>query len=104
MLQRGGYRVLEASRAEEALELASDPRRVIDLLLTDIVMPGMSGPEVVARMREIRPTLKAICMSGYTDDTVVRHGMLESGIAFLQKPVTPDALRDKVRSVLDDAG
>jgi DNA-binding NtrC family response regulator len=57
---------------------------------------------VVRRMREIRPNLRAICMSGYTDETVVRHGILESGIAFLQKPITPDSLRQKVRSVLDD--
>ncbi len=104
MLQRGGYRVIEATRAEEALEVAKDPERTIDLLLTDIVMPGMSGPEVVRRMREIRPDLKAICMSGYTDETVVRHGILESGIAFLQKPITPDSLRQKVRGVLDDPG
>jgi two-component system, cell cycle sensor histidine kinase and response regulator CckA len=103
MLQRGGYRVIEATRAEEALEAANDPSRTIDLLLTDIVMPGMSGPEVVKRIREIRPNLKAICMSGYTDETVFRHGILESGIAFLQKPITPDSLRQKVRSVLDEA-
>jgi CheY-like chemotaxis protein len=102
MLQRGGYRVIEATRAEEALELAKDPGRIIDLLLTDIVMPVMSGPEVVKRMRELRPELKAICMSGYTDETVVHHGILESGIAFLQKPVTPDSLRLKVRSGLDE--
>jgi two-component system, cell cycle sensor histidine kinase and response regulator CckA len=102
MLQRGGYRVIEATRAAEALEIASDPTLTIDLLLTDIVMPGMSGPEVVQLMREVRPSLKAICMSGYTDETVVRHGILESGIAFLQKPITPDSLRHKVRSVLDD--
>jgi two-component system, cell cycle sensor histidine kinase and response regulator CckA len=102
MLQRGGYRVIEATRAEEALDAARDKERTIDLLLTDIVMPGMSGPEVVRRIREIRPNLKAICMSGYTDDTVVRHGILESGIAFLQKPITPDSLRQKVRSVLED--
>jgi two-component system cell cycle sensor histidine kinase/response regulator CckA len=104
MLQRGGYEVIEATRAEEALDVASDPARPIDLLLTDIVMPGMSGPEVVRKIRELRPGLKAICMSGYTDETVVRHGILESGIAFLQKPVTPDSLRQKVRSVLDDEG
>jgi two-component system cell cycle sensor histidine kinase/response regulator CckA len=104
MLQRGGYRVIEATRAEEALEIARDPSRTVDLLLTDIVMPGMSGPEVVRKIREIRPDLKAICMSGYTDDTVVRHGILESGIAFLQKPITPDSLRQKVRSVLDEEG
>jgi two-component system, cell cycle sensor histidine kinase and response regulator CckA len=104
MLQRGGYEVIEATRAEEALDVASDLARPIDLLLTDIVMPDMSGPEVVRKIRELRPGLKAICMSGYTDETVVRHGILESGIAFLQKPVTPDSLRQKVRSVLDDEG
>jgi two-component system cell cycle sensor histidine kinase/response regulator CckA len=98
MLQRGGYEVIEATRAEEALDVASDPARPIDLLLTDIVMPGMSGPEVVRKIRELRPGLKAICMSGYTDETVVRHGILESGIAFLQKPVTPDSLRQKVHA------
>jgi CheY-like chemotaxis protein len=101
MLARGGYRVLEAATAEQALTFVRQGDLTIDLLLTDVVMPKMSGPELVRRVRDIRPNLKAICMSGYTDETVVRHGILESGVAFLQKPITPDALRRKIRSVLD---
>jgi two-component system, cell cycle sensor histidine kinase and response regulator CckA len=101
MLVRGGYKVLEAATAAQALAIARQSDQIIDLLLTDVVMPTMSGPEVVKRVRETRPNLKAICMSGYTDETVVRHGILESGVAFLQKPITPDSLRQKIRSVLD---
>jgi PAS domain S-box-containing protein len=101
ILIRGGYRVLEAETPEQALSMARDPAHAIDLLLTDVVMPGMSGPDVVRHVRELRPAVKAICMSGYTDETVVRHGILEIGLAFLQKPITPDTLRRKVRSVLD---
>ena len=101
MLTRGGYRVLEAATAEQAFALARNSEQTIDLLLTDVVMPTMSGPDVVRQMQAIRPRLKAICMSGYTDETVFRHGILESGVAFLQKPVTPDSLRQKIRSVLD---
>ena len=102
MLARGGYRVLEAATPEQALGFARESEQTIDLLLTDVVMPKMSGPEVVKLIREIRPKLKAICMSGYTDETVFRHGILESGVAFLQKPITPDSLRRKIRSVLDE--
>jgi PAS domain S-box-containing protein len=102
MLARGGYRVLEAATPEQALAFARESGQTIDLLLTDVVMPRMSGPEVVKVIRQIRPKLKAICMSGYTDETVFRHGILESGVAFLQKPITPDSLRRKIRSVLDD--
>jgi len=94
--------VLEAATPEQALAFAREPGQTIDLLLTDVVMPKMSGPEVVKLIRDIRPKLKAICMSGYTDETVFRHGILESGVAFLQKPITPDSLRRKIRSVLDD--
>jgi two-component system, cell cycle sensor histidine kinase and response regulator CckA len=101
MLVRGGYKVLEAATAAQALAIARQSDQIIDLLLTDVVMPTMSGPEVVKRVRETRPRLKAICMSGYTDETVFRHGILESGVAFLQKPITPDSLRQKIRSVLD---
>jgi PAS domain S-box-containing protein len=102
MLARTGYRVLEAATAAQAIEIAENKQQSIDLLLTDVVMPTMSGPEVVERIRKIRPKLKAICMSGYTDETVFRHGILESGVAFLQKPITPDSLRQKIRSVLDE--
>jgi PAS domain S-box-containing protein len=101
MLTRGGYRVLEAATAEQAFALARNSEQTIDLLLTDVVMPSMSGPDVVRQMQAIRPRLKAICMSGYTDETVFRHGILESGVAFLQKPITPDSLRQRIRNVLD---
>ncbi|HEY3494094.1 MAG TPA: ATP-binding protein [Polyangiaceae bacterium] len=102
VLRRNGYAVLEAAGAREALRIARNPEYSFDLVLTDVVMPDMSGPELVRRVREVRIGVRALCMSGYTDETVLRHGILEGGMAFLQKPITPDALLRKVRSVLDD--
>jgi PAS domain S-box-containing protein len=102
VLRRNGYTVLEAAGAREALRIARNLEYPINLVLTDVVMPEMSGPELVRRMREVRAGLKALCMSGYTDETVLRHGILEGGMAFLQKPITPDMLLRKVRGVLDD--
>jgi DNA-binding response OmpR family regulator len=101
VLSRNGYDVLAAASGREALRMAESERRPIHLLLTDVVMPEMSGPEVVARVRSFRPGLPVLCMSGYTDETVLRHGILESGMAFLQKPITPSMLLAKVREVLD---
>jgi PAS domain S-box-containing protein len=101
ILQRGGYEVIEASNGAEALEQCRRSDRGIDLLLTDVIMPAMSGRELVEKAMALRPNLRVLFMSGYTDDTVVRHGVLEAGVAFLQKPITPERLATKVREVLD---
>jgi two-component system cell cycle sensor histidine kinase/response regulator CckA len=101
ILARKGYRVLVAASGGEALLLCEKHAGVIDLLLSDVVMPQMSGPELARRLATLRPTMKILCMSGYTDDAVVRHGALEAGIAFIQKPFTLDTLARKVREVLD---
>lgn len=101
ILERQGYRVIPARSASEAMISCAAHAGVIDLLLSDVVMPHMSGPELARRLASERPSMKLLCMSGYTDDTVVRHGALEAGIAFIQKPFTPDTLASKVRAVLD---
>ncbi len=98
-LESKGYRVLEAGDGGHAIELArSHP---IDLLLTDMVLPGMGGSAIAARIREIHPGAKVLYTSGYTDDTIVRGGLMERGAAFLEKPFTPNLLARKIREVLD---
>ncbi len=101
ILRKQGYHVIEAKDAGEAMRQCDDYVGVIDLLLTDVVMPHVSGPELAKRLARTRPGVKVLCMSGYTNDTVVRHGAMEAGIAYLQKPITPDILARKVRAVLD---
>jgi PAS domain S-box-containing protein len=101
ILRRYGYRVLEAPTAREAIALAAAQGRV-DLLLTDVVMPEMGGPLLAEKLRALRPDLRVLFMSGYTDDAVVRHGLLEAGAAFLQKPFVPEALARRVRNALDE--
>jgi CheY-like chemotaxis protein len=91
---------LEAKDGADALRIA-EQQLAIDLLLTDVVMPHMSGAETAARLLKVRPGLKLLYMSGYTDNAVVLHGVLRSETAFLQKPITPAALLAKVREVLD---
>jgi two-component system, cell cycle sensor histidine kinase and response regulator CckA len=76
-------------------------REPIDLLLTDVVMPGMSGRQLALRLTELHPDLKVLFMSGYTDNVMAQHGVLEPGTELLQKPFTLDSLGDKVRAVLD---
>ena len=100
-LARLGYQILEAQSADEALLLCARFSGPIHLLLTDVVMPKVGGRELAERLAEQRPDTRVLFMSGYTDDTVVRHGVLAAGIAFLQKPVTPQSLARKVREVLD---
>ena len=100
LLERQGYTVLVAANADEALQLF-DEHPSIDLLLTDVVMPGASGPELVKQLVERRPALKVIYMSGYTDEAIVHHGVLDPGIAFLHKPFSSESLGQKIREVLD---
>jgi two-component system, cell cycle sensor histidine kinase and response regulator CckA len=100
LLQRQGYTVLAAANAEEACRLfASHPS--IDVLLTDVVMPGASGPELTRKLVEQRPALRVIYMSGYTEEGIVHHGVLKPGIAFLHKPFTSQTLGQKIRDVLE---
>ncbi len=100
-LQEGGYNVLEARHPGEALLVAERQGDGLDLLLTDVVMPHMSGPQLAQRLREHRPDLRVLFMSGYTDDATLRHGVLRSEVFFLQKPFTPDVLARRVRETLD---
>jgi CheY-like chemotaxis protein len=101
MLEARGHTVLVAANGVEALQLLETHSGLIELLVTDVVMPEMSGRELAERVAVLRPAMRILYLSGYTDDTVVRHGVLQSGIAFLQKPFAADALVRKVREVLD---
>jgi two-component system cell cycle sensor histidine kinase/response regulator CckA len=96
-----GYNVLVAKHGAEALGIARQQEGTIHLLLTDTVMPGMGGRELAMQLTGARQRLKVLYMSGYTNDAVVRHGVLAAEVAFLQKPFSPDALARKVRDVLD---
>lgn len=100
-LEEKGYTLLEARAAGEALTLAAQYPGTINLLMTDVVMPQMSGRELAERLVVLRPDLKVLFTSGYTDDSVVRHGLLTAEVEFLPKPFSPHALALKVREVLD---
>jgi len=95
-----GYQVLDAGDGVEALEIASTHKGKIHLLITDVVMPRLSGRELAARLAATRSDLKVLYISGYTDDSVFRHGVLEGGMAFLQKPFNLKALATKIREIL----
>ena len=101
VLSQHGYDVMVAAHPSEALALASDPRRLIDLLVTDMVMPGMNGRELAEKITAARPGLKVLFISGYTDTSFMYDGTVEPGRAFLQKPFSPRALARMVREVLD---
>jgi CheY-like chemotaxis protein len=100
MLVQSGYRVLEACDGREALRLCEAHPEPIQLVLTDLVMPHMKGAELAERLRRIRPDLRVLLMSGYTDEPVV-HRLGRGSVAFLQKPFTSVGLVEKVRQVLD---
>ncbi|MFL5523383.1 MAG: response regulator, partial [Gemmatimonadaceae bacterium] len=102
ILEKQGYRVIPAQHGREAMDIAASEEGHIDLVLTDIVMPGMNGRGLVERLAGIRPRIKSLYMSGYTDDDIVRRGFIEPSKVFLQKPFTSEALLQSVRKVLDE--
>jgi two-component system, cell cycle sensor histidine kinase and response regulator CckA len=101
-LKRDGYIVLDATDGQNALDLASTYDKPIDLLLTDVVMPFIGGRELAERLLVTRPAMKIVYMSGYTDDVVLRRGLLGAGVTFIQKPFAPAALVAKLRNTLDN--
>jgi len=101
LLEEHGYQVLSAANGAAALELAQQDSRSIDLLLTDVIMPGLGGHALAGRMEALRPGLKVLYMSGYTDSSIAQHGVLEAGISLLHKPFTEEELVRKIREVLD---
>jgi two-component system cell cycle sensor histidine kinase/response regulator CckA len=102
ILEKQGYRVLSAQHGREAMDIAARELGTIDLVLTDVVMPGMNGRGLVERLAGIRPRMKSLYMSGYTDDDIIRRGFIEPSKSFLQKPFTSEALLLTVRKVLDE--
>jgi CheY-like chemotaxis protein len=100
-LRRHGYVLLVASRPSEAIELAARHQGKIDLLLTDVIMPGSNGRDLSRRLSEARPDLRVLFISGYADGTVTQHGILGPDIELLEKPFTPAALAHRVRETLD---
>jgi len=101
ILRRCGYTVIEARNAGEALMYSEGYGHVIHLLISDVVMPQISGPDLAKRLAIERPEMKVLYVSGYTDDSIVRHGVLAAHTSYLQKPITPGALASKVRELLD---
>ncbi|MCZ7584197.1 MAG: response regulator [Deltaproteobacteria bacterium] len=101
ILKKSGYTVLTAARGSDALRLCAEHDGAIDLLITDVIMPQMSGREIADRLSALQPTLKVLYMSGYTDDAIVHHGVLDPGTNFVGKPFSSADLTIKVRNVLE---
>jgi len=101
MLEQQGYKVLQAQHPDEAMELCEKQGQLISMLITDVVMPQMSGKQLAQELVRLRPQLKVLYMSGYTENTVGHHGVLDAGVEFLVKPFSREALARKVREILD---
>jgi two-component system, cell cycle sensor histidine kinase and response regulator CckA len=101
ILNKSGYRILSAADSKEAIHISEEHEEKIALMLTDVVLPGMGGRELADLLVEKRPDMKVLYMSGYTDDAIVHHGILEKGLFFMQKPFTSNVLKEKIREVLD---
>jgi len=101
ILKRDGYRMLEAANGGEALMICEEHKEQIDLMLTDVIMPQMNGRKLVERTLPLHPEMKVLYMSGYTDDVIADHGVLEEGVEFIEKPFSANVLLNKVREVLD---
>ncbi len=102
MIGRLGYQVIDTANGDEALQQVLEKGVRPDVVLTDVVIPGMSGPELVDRLRETLPDVKIIYMSGYTDDAISKDGVVDPGLNFLQKPFTMSALATTIRTALDN--
>ena len=100
-LERQGYRMLVAKSAEAAIDICTGHEGPIHLIVSDVVMPHLSGPDLCRRLREIRPDVKVLYLSGYTDDKLVQNEVHDAVAGFLSKPFLPEALARKVRDVLD---
>lgn len=101
VLKQRGYKVLEAENGEDALRISKEHEGPIQLMITDVVMPKMSGRETAERLQPLYPQMKVIYMSGYTDSAIAHHGVLAPGLNFIEKPFSPEGLARKVREVLD---
>ena len=102
MLESLGYRVLSAGTPTKAIRMAQDARKKIQLLLTDVVMPEMTGREMANRLKKLRPEIKHLFMSGYTADIIARQGILDEKVHFIQKPFSLRDLAVKIREILDE--
>ncbi len=102
VLKDYGYKVLVAENGKEALKICEENKGPIHLMLTDVVMPEMGGRKLADHLKDLRSEIKVLYMSGYTDNTIVHHGILDKGMNFIQKPFTPETLAAKVRGMLEE--